>query len=43
MYLIVGASSDIGLEIAKNLVNFDDVILTYRTKKNLTRIKSKKI
>mgnify|MGYP001342281144 CR=1 FL=1 len=42
MYLIVGASSDIGLEIAKNLVNFDDVILTYRTKKNLTRIKSKK-
>ena len=42
MYLIIGASSDIGLEIAKNLVNFDDVILTYRSKKNIKNLKSKK-
>ena len=33
MYLLIGASSDIGLEIAKELVNYDDVILTYRNKK----------
>ena len=39
MYLIIGASSDIGNAIAKELVNFDDVILTYRNKKNLKKIK----
>ena len=42
MYLIIGASSDIGNAIAKELVNFDDVILTYRNKKNLKKIKTNK-
>ena len=42
MYLIIGASSDIGNAIAKELVNFDDVILTYRNKKNLKKIKTSK-
>ena len=42
MYLIIGASSDLGLNIAKQLVNFDNVILTYRSKKNIKKIKSKK-
>ena len=43
MYLIIGASSDIGSEIAKELAKFDDVILTYRNKKNVKKIKSKNI
>ena len=42
MYLLIGASSDIGLEIAKELVNYDDVILTYRNKKNIKKLQSKK-
>ena len=42
MYLIIGASSDLGNAIAKELVNFDDVILTYRNKKNLKKIKTNK-
>ncbi len=42
MYLIIGASSDIGNEIAKDLVNYDNVILTYRNKKNIKKIKKTK-
>ena len=42
MYLIIGASSDMGFELAKELINFDDVILTYRSKKNVFKIKPKK-
>ena len=42
MYLIIGGSSDLGYRVAKSLVNFDNVIITYnsnlkkkiRTKKN---------
>ena len=42
MYLIIGASSDIGNEIAKDLIKFDDVILTYRNIKNLKKVKTNK-
>ena len=31
-----------GFELAKELINFDDVILTYRSKKNVFKIKPKK-
>ena len=42
MYLIIGASSDIGIEIAKDLIKFDHVILTYRNIKNLKKVKTNK-
>ena len=41
MYLIVGGSSDIGYELSKKLIQHDDIIITYNTKKNLKKINSK--
>ena len=41
MYLIVGGSSDIGYELSKKLIQHDDIIITYNTKKNLKKISSK--
>ena len=40
MYLIVGGSSDIGYELSKKLIQHDDIIITYNTKKNLKKINS---
>ena len=31
MYLIIGGSSDLGHRVAKSLVNFDNVIITYNS------------
>ena len=42
MFLIIGASSDVGNEIVKDLIKYDDVILTYRNKNNLKKIKANK-
>ena len=42
MFLIIGASSDIGNEIVKDLIQYDDVLLTYRTKKNIKIVKTNK-
>ena len=42
MYLIIGGSSDIGYELSKKLIEEDDIIITYNTKKNLKKIKSNK-
>ena len=42
MYLIIGGSSDIGYELSKKLIEEDDNIITYNTKKNLKKIKSNK-
>lgn len=42
MYLIIGASSDVGNEIVKDLIKYDDVLLTYRNKKNIKKIKTNK-
>ena len=42
MFLIIGASSDVGNEIVKDLIKYDDVILTYRNKNNIKKIKPNK-
>ena len=42
MFLIIGASSDVGNEIVKDLIKYDDVLLTYRNKNNLKKIKANK-
>ena len=42
MYLIIGGSSGLGKNLANYLLNFDDVLVTYRNIKNLKKIKSKK-
>ncbi len=42
MFLIIGASSDIGNEIVKDLIQYDDVLLTYRTRKNIKIVKTNK-
>lgn len=42
MFLIIGGSSDIGSDITKVLIKFDDVIVTYRKKQNLKKIESNK-
>ena len=39
MFLIIGGSSDLGNSLATHLLNFDDVLLTYRNIKNLKKIK----
>ena len=42
MFLIIGASSDVGNEIVKDLIKYDDVLLTYRNKNNIKKIKANK-
>ena len=42
MFLIIGGSSDLGNSLATHLLNFDDVLLTYRNIKNLKKIKANK-
>jgi 3-oxoacyl-[acyl-carrier protein] reductase len=42
MFLIIGASSDVGNEIVKDLIKYDDVLLTYRNKNNIKKIKPNK-
>ena len=42
MYLILGGNSDLAKEIIKKLIKKDDMIVTYRSNKNLEKIKSKK-
>ncbi len=41
MYLILGGNSDLAKEIIKKLIKKDDMIVTYRSNKNLEKIKSK--